>query len=156
MKLPLMFAFALTALLPAFAPRGASHADGDIAGIYQCEGTRPDGAAYKGTVEIVRNNGTYQLLWTFGPREHYLGFGILSGDVLAVSVFGGMPGVVAYRVENGDKGARLVGQWAVPDPKGQVFTETLTKREKGAVAPQPQPSEPRRGRELPPWAIRAT
>jgi hypothetical protein len=155
MKLPLIFASVLTALLPVVAPSsGVTQTSGEIAGIYHCEGTRPDGAAYKGTVEIARNNGTYQLLWTFGPREHYLGFGIVSGDVLAVSVFGGMPGVVAYRIEQSEKGPRLVGQWAVPDPKGQVFTETLTKREKGAAAPHVP--EPPRGRRVPAWAIRAT
>jgi hypothetical protein len=123
MKLPLIFASALTALLPVLA----TTPDTDISGIYECEGTTANGSPYKGTVEIARNNGTYEVLWVFGPREQYLGFGVINENVLAVSVLAGMPGVVAYKIEKSDKGSRLVGQWTVPNADGKVFSETLTK-----------------------------
>jgi hypothetical protein len=123
MKLSLILASALTALLPVLT----ATPDNDIAGIYECEGTTANGSPYKGTVEIARNNGTYEVLWTFGPREHYLGFGVVNENVLAVSVLAGMPGVVAYKIEKSDQGSRLLGQWTVPNSEGRVFTETLTK-----------------------------
>ena len=128
MKLSLFLASALTALLPVFtaAPDTATP-DNDIAGIYECEGTTANGSPYKGTVEIARNNGTYEVLWVFGPREQYLGFGVVNENVLAVSVLAGMPGVVAYKIEKSEKGSRLVGQWTVPNAEGRVFSETLTK-----------------------------
>ena len=123
MKLSLIFASALTALLPVMTATPNT----DITGIYECEGTTANGTPYKGTVEIARNNGTYEVLWVFGPREQYLGFGVINENVLAVSVLAGMPGVVAYKIEKSDKGSRLVGQWTVPNAEGKVFNETLTK-----------------------------
>src|SRR5687767_3825870 len=81
-------------------PPGADHdngTDGNLVGVYACQGLTPKGAEYRGTVEIVRHNGTYQLLWTFRD-ERQVGIGIVSGDVLAVSYFGGMPGLVVYRI----------------------------------------------------------
>jgi hypothetical protein len=127
---------------PSPIPRVDTPADADLAGVYACEGTRPDGVEYSGTVEIVRNEGTYQLLWTLPPHEQYIGIGIRNGDVLAVSYFGGMPGLVVYRLEQGDKGPRLVGQWTVVDADGQVFPETLTRVAAGD-APAFAPSHPR-------------
>lgn len=124
-----------------------SNKDPDIAGLYECQGLTPDGKLYQGIVQIARNNGTYQLLWTLGPEEHHLGIGLLSGDVLAVSYFGGSPGVVAYRVEQGSDGPRLLGEWTVPDADGEVFREVLTRIGDGAELPlplpRPQDSEPR-------------
>ena len=136
MKLSLIFASALTALLPVLT----ATPDIDITGIYECEGTTANGSPYKGTVEIVRNNGTYEVLWVFGPREQYLGFGVVNENVLAVSVLAGMPGVVAYKIEKSDKGSRLLGQWTVPNAEGRVFTETLTKV--GNARERPKPSKP--------------
>jgi hypothetical protein len=123
MKLSLILASALTALLPVLR----ATPDTDITGIYECQGMTASGSPYKGTVEIARNNGTYELLWVFGPREQYLGFGVVNENVLAVSVLAGMPGVVAYKIEKSEKGSRLVGQWTVPNAEGRVFSETLTK-----------------------------
>jgi hypothetical protein len=131
----------------------------DITGVYECEGTTANGAPYKGTVEIARNNGTYEVLWTFGPREQYLGFGVVNDNVLAVSVLAGMPGVVAYKIERSDKGARLVGQWTVPNEQGLVFSETLTRIGDSSPRPaqpkKPQTSEPPRGKVRPSLSLRS-
>lgn len=156
MKLSLICASALTALLPALT----ATPDTDITGMYECEGTTANGTSYKGTVEIARNNGTYEVLWVFGPREQYLGFGIVNENVLAVSVLAGMPGVVAYKIESTEKGSRLVGQWTVPNAEGKVFSETLTKVGNATNRPRPpkpQTAEPPKGKAkvLPLRAIRA-
>jgi hypothetical protein len=89
---------------------------------------------------ILATTGTYEVLWVFGPREQYLGFGIVNENVLAVSVLAGMPGVVAYKIEKSDKGSRLIGQWTVPNAEGKVFSETLTKV--GNATNRPKPSKP--------------
>jgi hypothetical protein len=159
MKMPLMFVSAL-ALLPtvvspeqSFLPMNTGAAAADLNGTYLCEGTRPDGADYKGTVRIVRHNGAYQLVWNVGREEQHLGIGILNGDVLAVSYFGGAPGVVAYRVERAEKGVRLVGQWTVANAGGEVFGETLTRLTQEVTAmpapPAPSAPHPRPGRAKP-------
>ncbi len=166
MKLPLIFASAITALVTAFSPfQPLSHASsssdgGDIAGVYSCEGVRPDGAAYHGTVEIVRNNGTYELLWVFSSKEQYLGYGIVNENVLAVTVFGDVPGIVAYRIEHDTKGPKLVGRWTVPNVEGLVFGETLTKVGAATSTPRPPdaphaPEAPPHGRVVPSRALRA-
>lgn len=157
MKFSLLLASAITALIPVLAPAPNT---GDITGLYDCDGTTANGTPYHGTVEIVRNNSTYEVLWTLGPREQYLGFGVVNENVLAVSVLAGMPGVVAYKIERSDKGARLIGQWTVPNAEGRVFSETLTRVANGS-APRPQPkprtTEPRepRGKLLPMHALRS-
>ena len=154
MKASLIFASALTALLPVLT----ANTDTDIAGVYECQGTTANGTAYRGTVEIVRNNGTYEVLWVFGPREQYLGFGVINDNVLAVSVLAGMPGVVAYKIEKSDKGSRLLGQWTVPNAEGKVFSETLTKVGNATNRPRPskpESSAPPKGKVLPMRTARA-
>ena len=137
MKLPLAALSALI-LLPAVvsparvlptqpAAQARTPQPNDLNGTYLCEGVRPDGAPYLGTVRIVRHESAYHLLWTVGSEEQYLGIGILNGEVLAVSYFTGAPGVVAYQIERSAGRARLVGQWTVANAEGRVFSETLTR-----------------------------
>lgn len=125
MRFTLMAAFVLAGLA-AVSPVASSQPDSDISGVYLCVGARPDGAAYAGTVEIVRHQGTYQLLWRL-DNEHYLGLGIASDDTLAVTYFGETPGVVHYKIERADDKLMLRGQWTVIGADGQVLRETLTK-----------------------------
>jgi hypothetical protein len=99
----------------------------DLSGMYLCQGALPDGLPYDGTVVIVRNHNTYQLLWMLSENEQYLGIGILHGHTLAVSVFGGIGGVVSYQVDRNGDGVRLKGQWTVVEADGRVFGETLTR-----------------------------
>ena len=150
MKLLLLAASALT-LVPALTlpiqPVAYATAEDDLTGTYACQGVKPNGTAYHGTVQIARHNGTYHLRWSFGPREQYSGIGIASGGVLAVSYFGGDAGVVSYQIQQDDKGARLVGQWTVVKADGHVFGETLTRVTR-EVAEIPMP-EPKRGRVTP-------
>jgi hypothetical protein len=109
----------------------ASHADarqdGDLSGVYVCQGTLPNGRVYGGTVVLIRHQNTYQLLWTLTETEQYLGLGILHGDTLAVSVFGGGGGVVSYQVDRTAPGIRLKGQWTVVEADGRLFGESLTR-----------------------------
>ncbi len=162
MKVPMLV---VLTLLPAMALQLESVSSGktqqaeeDLAGTYECQGTMGNGKNYRGTVHIVRNNGTYQVLWTLGARERYMGIGIVSDNVLAVSYFTGTPGLVVYHVEHGQKGGpRLVGRWTAPAAGGRVFVETLTRVTREVTMPTaPDPAPAPRSRVLLPWfALRA-
>jgi hypothetical protein len=158
MKLLLLAASALT-LVPALTfpihPITRASVDDDLTGTYACQGVKPDGKEYRGTVQIARYNGTYHVRWVFGPREHYAGIGIASGSVLSVSYFGTQPGVVSYQVQQDEKGARLVGQWTMVNADGHVFSETLTRVTRD-VADIPMPeAKPKRGRLTPSYWMRS-
>jgi hypothetical protein len=117
----------LTALVlfsAVYVAAGASAPDdrADLSGIYLCEGVNPDGSPYKGLVEITRKQASYTVEWTLAASE-VRGVGIFRGGMLAVSYFGGSPGVVVYRIEAG----RLIGEWTVGNANGHLFSETLTK-----------------------------
>jgi hypothetical protein len=149
MRLPLLFAAALSltpALMLPFATASAAP-DGIVAtneaplvGTYTCEGVEPDGTPYQGIVQIYPNAGSYDVIWLFASGQEYHGLGVVNGDVLAVSYFTNRPGVVAYKIENGEKEPRLQGQWTVVGA-GAVFAETLTRvsREVKPIQRQPQP-----------------
>jgi hypothetical protein len=128
---------------------------GDLTGIYACAGVRHDGLAYRGLVEIVRHEDTYRVGWFLPPREHHFGLGVVSGNVLAVSYFGDLPGVVAYRIEKGDGTTRLVGRWTAVAAPGRVYTETLTAVPPGEhhspVPPHPPLNRPRTPGGVPRW-----
>jgi hypothetical protein len=97
----------------------------DVAGVYRCEGTNPDGSQYRGVVEIEKDADTYRVRWTMSQRATALGIGIMRDDVLAVSYFTGESlGVVAYHRE---KGGQLIGEWAVLGAGGRLRPETLTR-----------------------------
>jgi hypothetical protein len=115
------FALVLVAALGAMMAVAAENRV-DLAGIYLCEGVNPDGTPYKGLVEITPTADAYQVRWTMSEQSTN-GIGIFKGGVLAVSYFGGTPGVAVYRVDKG----RLLGQWTMGDSKGQLYSETLTK-----------------------------
>jgi hypothetical protein len=113
----------------------------DLAGVYICDGVSPSGSRYQGIVEIVKDHDTYRLVWSFDSAVAAVGLGIRSGEVLAVMHYSGIPGVIAYRIE---QGPRLVGAWTVPGAAGALFSETLTKAPDGVAAPaRPEPPEPR-------------
>lgn len=95
----------------------------DVAGVYRCQGMNPDGTPYEGIVEIARIDSTYRVHWKLSNDVNVLGVGIYSAGVLAVSYFGGAPGVVVYRIDGG----RLIGEWTIGGAEGTVYSETLTK-----------------------------
>jgi hypothetical protein len=113
-----------------------------LTGTYDCQGVEPDGTPYRGVVQIVPNHGTYDVVWIFSSGQQYAGLGVVNGDVLAVSYFTNRPGVVAYKIERGQNGPRLQGQWTVVGA-GAVFRETLTRMTRD-VRPQETAPEPRR------------
>ncbi len=124
-----------------------------LAGVYICDGVNPDGKPYRGVVQIEAYHDAYQVQWSFNREVAAVGIGIRSGDVLAVTYFSGVPGVVAYKIQEGSK---LVGEWTVVGAEGTLFTETLTKAsddvpdasaEPKPEAQRPRPREPRGERE---------
>jgi hypothetical protein len=121
---------------PAYA--GEQAAEKSLAGVYSCEGTNPDGRTYAGIVEIVRIKDTYLVRWTMPNDSQVVGVGILSGDVLSVSYYGGTPSLVVYSVA---ESGQLQGKWTAGGAEGMVFTETLTRMPEGAPKP-PRPSKP--------------
>jgi hypothetical protein len=133
----LLCAILLLLTAPTASPQesAALRGEPDVSGLYACNGTAPDGQTYRGSVDIFRHDDTYQLLWRFSPDEQYLGLGVVTGDVLAVTYFAGGPGVVAYRIEQDAKTLRLAGEWTVPLADGRVFRETLTRTGDSAGTP---------------------
>jgi hypothetical protein len=111
------------------APSSASPAAGDLSGLYSCTGKTAGGRGYRGAVEIVRHENTYQLLWMLPPEEPHLGIGIVGADRkdLAVSYFGELPGVVIYRIDRSDGATRLVGEWTEVAADGEIFSEELVR-----------------------------
>jgi hypothetical protein len=154
MQRSLMFALAFTIAAATWLPTRSSSAAtsalnlaADLPGTYGCEGTQPHGAVYRGRVDIARREDSYQVLWTLGDRQ-YVGIGIANQDMLAVSYFGEVPGIVLYRIERGARGPRLVGQWTTLGAEGQLFSETLTKVADGATLERAP--APRRQKQTPP------
>jgi hypothetical protein len=125
---------------PAPGPPPNDHGR-DLAGLYACEGLGPDGATYRGMVEIVRQEEAYAVLWVLPPHGQHLGLGLVTGDVLAVSYFSNPPGIVAYQIEHDGGQRRLVGRWTEFAASGRVFTETLTALSDDETALLP-PREP--------------
>jgi hypothetical protein len=134
-------------LLPLVSPAtSTAEVPAPLVGTYDCEGVEPDGSPYKGIVQIVANRSTYDVIWIFESGQQYAGLGVVNGDVLAVSYFTNRPGVVAYKIEQGDKGPRLLGQWTVVGA-GSVFRETLTRMTTEVhQRPVPPPTTPPRDR----------
>lgn len=82
----------------------------DIAGKYTVAGSNPDGAIYKGTLEIILRGDVYQFRWNAGTQ--YDGVGVANRNVVAVAFASGANGkgcgVVDYNIQ--DDGA-LDGKW---------------------------------------------
>lgn len=132
----------LIALLSITLPLSSSAQSpetGDLAGVYVCDGINPDGSPYKGIVQIAKYRDAFQVQWSFNHEVSAIGIGIRSGNVLAVTYFSGLPGVVAYRIE---KGSKLVGEWTVAGADGTLFTETLTKTNDAEAGPAPRHEAP--------------
>jgi hypothetical protein len=132
---------ASSATAAPMAPSGARESHEALVGTYDCQGVEPDGTPYQGIVQIIAHRGSYEVIWSFGSGQQYGGVGVVNGDVLAVSYFTNRPGVVAYKIEQGEKGPRLQGQWTVIGA-GKVFHETLTRvtSEVRQMEPPPRPA----------------
>ena len=133
----LFVVLALTGGLTIAGPTEVS-SEVDLSGIYECNGVGPEGDPYKGVVEIVRKDKTYWVQWTLSPQDVNHGFGIIQGDMFAVTFFGGTAGVALYKIE---AGSRLVGQWTIVDADGGTYPETLTKSSSQVAQPQLPPKK---------------
>ena len=133
------------------AAEDASPREGDLAGMYACEGANPDGSPYQALVEIVKLEKTYLVRWIQPNGSEVLGVGLQRGTVLSVSYFGSAPAIVVYSVE---ADGRLDGQWTMGGAGGAVFTETLTKLKiaPGEIKP-PKPTKPTRRPASPHWGV---
>jgi hypothetical protein len=156
MRLPLLCAAAMTVLpalalpfasaptaahapltsVPPVTPAPAPQVESPLAGTYECQGVEPDGTPYRGIVQIIPNHTTYDVIWIFSSGQQYAGLGVVNGNVLAVSYFTNRPGVVAYTIEESDKGPRLQGQWTVVGANA-VFQETLTRMSREVTRVEP-------------------
>lgn len=108
-------AFGLTAALPAAAQIRE--------GIYQVEGTNPDGSTYEGQFLLQAGPAASWIAsWRVG-NEQIIGLGLIQAGVLAVSfVVNNRPGVAVFEVE---PDGRLRGSWTTG---GGMGTEHLTPR----------------------------
>ena len=92
-------------------------------GIYDVEGTNPDGSNYTG--QFLLQNGpsaSWVANWRVG-NEQIQGLGLIQSGVLAVSfVVSGRPGVAVFEVEQDGK---LRGSWTTG---GGMGTEMLTPK----------------------------
>jgi hypothetical protein len=77
-------------------------------------------------VDIVRYAGTCQVRWAVPPNERYLGICLVAEHSLAVGYFGGVPGVVLYRIDRDEQTLRLIGQWtAIHAGRPSQLTEVI-------------------------------
>jgi len=118
----------------------------DLSGLYICEGTAVEGAAYRGFVRITLHDDVYLVRWMFSDGDAYMGIGVVNGNAFAVTYIGSTPGVAAYTIEDA---TRLVGTWTVASAGGRAYSETLTKLV-GQVHDGPGDQEPPQPRRSPP------
>src|SRR4051812_15497826 len=127
MRRALLLVLGVAIAVPVAAATDSPAATNDIVGMYTCEGVSPDNHPYHGTVEIVRLDDTFRVIWTLaadsGELQQVMGVGILSNGVFAASYFGGGPGIAVYKID----GNKLVGEWTIGGADGAMYPEILTR-----------------------------
>ena len=111
--------------------------DGDLSGIYRCEGHNYGGQPYQGTVTIRKAGSAYQFHWSIGNLMYY-GIALRQGDVVSASwtTGPGVPGIVVYKISPGRK---LVGVFSDYGAAGQLGDEVLTfLATEGEPSPSPE------------------
>ena len=93
-----------------------------LEGRYEVTGTNPGGKEYTGTLDVSRSGAGYAFKWNAG--ETFTGFGIRSGDDIAVGFGGNKCSFVAYDI--GPDGT-LDGKWGGPGST-TVGTELAKKK----------------------------
>jgi len=116
---PLLLAAALACGLFAALPAMAQIREG----IYDVEGTNPDGSNYDGQFLLRAGpGGAWVASWRVAS-EQIMGLGLIHGGVLAISfVVNNRPGVAVFEVE---ADGRLRGSWTTG---GGMGTEMLTPK----------------------------
>jgi hypothetical protein len=98
----------------------------DIAGKYNVEGTNPNGATYKGTVEVIPHGDVYQFRWNAGNQ--YDGVGVRNGSVVAVAFANGENGkgcgVVDYTIGGDGSLNGKWGYWGTDESGTEMATRT--------------------------------
>lgn len=129
-------------------PLGRENLDGsaNLEGDYKISlGMRPDRGQYDGHVEIKHTGQTYLVDW-YAPSAHYIGIGVLMGDVFVVGYASKhRPGVAAYCLstathpgvtaagEDSTLGAEIFWAHGKPAPEG-LDAELAALRKNGAAA----------------------
>ena len=100
-------------------------ATANIAGKYNITGTNPDGAPYKGTLDVLAHGDVYQFRWNAGSQ--YDGVGVINGEVVAVSYTTGENGqgcgVIDYVIQSDGTLDGKWGYWGV----NEIGTERATR-----------------------------
>lgn len=94
----------------------------DLEGKYDVNGKNPDGKDYKGTLEVRKDGEGYAFIWTAGNT--FEGFGIKTGDKVAVGFGGKQCAFVSYEVKSD---GTLDGKWGGQGSKS-FGTETAKKK----------------------------
>jgi len=93
-----------------------------LEGKYKVSGTNPGGQEYTGSLDVSRNGAGYAFKWNAG--ETFTGFGIRTGDDIAVGFGGDKCAFVSYDI-NPD--GTLDGKWGGPG-SNTVGTELAKKK----------------------------
>jgi len=98
----------------------------DVAGHYNIVGTNPNGAPYKGTLEVITRGDVYQFRWNAGTQ--YDGVGVQNGKIVAVAFANGADGkgcgVVDYDIaDNGSLNGKW-GYWGTNEAGTESATRT--------------------------------
>ena len=97
----------------------------DVAGHYNIVGTNPNGATYKGTLEVITRGDVYQFRWNAGTQ--YDGVGVQNGKIVAVAFANGADGKGCGVVDYDMKGdGTLDGKWGYWGTN-EAGTETATR-----------------------------
>ena len=98
----------------------------DVAGKYNVTGSNPDGASYKGTLEVIMRGDVYQFKWNAGAQ--YDGIGVQNGNIIAVAFANGTDGkgcgVVDYDIASDGSLNGKWGYWGTNDAGTESATRT--------------------------------
>jgi len=98
----------------------------DVAGHYNVVGTNPNGATYKGTLEVITRGDVYQFRWNAGTQ--YDGVGVQNGKIVAVAFANGADGkgcgVVDYDVKSDGTLDGKWGYWGTNEAGTESATRT--------------------------------
>src|SRR5438046_6613087 len=98
----------------------------DVAGHYNIVGTNPNGATYKGTLEVITRGDVYQFRWNAGTQ--YDGVGVQNGKIVAVAFANGSDGkgcgVVDYDIESDGSLNGKWGYWGTNEAGTESATRT--------------------------------
>jgi len=102
-----------------------------VEGTYKISGTSPaveSTIKYSGTVSVIKKGKVYDVNWSIGEAENYIGVGLANNDLFAVAYAAPQPpgfGIVTYTIEADGK---LTGRWTAHKAGGVLGTEVWKKQ----------------------------